>query len=106
MISLNHLYFNDCNIINAVFRCDSLLSFAIVVCVSYFVFFLYSCAVSVIGLEVVMPELSFGLRRCVEISPEISTKRYGVVSERKLLLPILYPHKGGSSFLGKNGEHL
>jgi len=67
MISLNDLYFNDCNIINAVFRCDSLLSFVIVVCVCYFVFFLYPCAVSVIGLKVVVPELYFGLRFCVEI---------------------------------------
>jgi hypothetical protein len=105
MSSFNDLYFNNCNIINDVFRCDSLLSFAIVVCV-YFVFFLYSCAVSVIGLKVVLSELYFGLRRCVEISPEISTKRYGVVSERKLLLPMLYPHKGGSSFPRKNGKHL
>jgi hypothetical protein len=67
MISLNDLYFNGFNIINAVFRCDSLLSFAIVVCVCYFVFFLCSCSVSVIGLKDVVPEIYFGLRRFVEI---------------------------------------
>jgi hypothetical protein len=83
MISLKDLYFNDFNITNDVFRCDSLLSFAIVVRVCYFLFFVCSCAVSVIGLKVVLPELYFGLRGCVEIKPEISTKRYSAVSDEK-----------------------
>jgi hypothetical protein len=67
MISLNDLYFKDRNISKAVFRCDSLLSFAIVVCVCCFVFFLCSCAVPAVGLKVVVPGLYFGLIRCVEI---------------------------------------
>jgi hypothetical protein len=41
--------------------------FALVVCVCYFEFFLRSCAVFIIGLKVVVPELYFGLRRYVEI---------------------------------------
>jgi len=44
------------------FRCDCLLSFAILVCVCYFVFFLCSGAVCVIDLKVVVPELIFWLK--------------------------------------------
>jgi len=93
MISLKDLYFKDCNIINAVFICDSLLSFAIVVCVCYFVFFLCSCAISVIGLNVVVPELYFGLRFCVEIWTEISTKRRCAVSDGKPASSYAIPSK-------------